>query len=229
MNDYRDMKMFTRPGRGLALWGLGDPATPIGLVTPWRDDADEATALVAILSDADAARVDPEAPTDEEGHVEGLRGMGERERHRAEVVLQDARGSEFESQVAVAGRGAARSAELVRQEHRVGHVRTRRRQAREQTLVVDVSHESDEVAERALRAGDLESQHEFARVDTIVDLEQYLERLADEGRRSRFDARRRRGPREPKGKDGSGEGESSDAQGGVATHEGDPEWAGARD
>jgi len=48
MNDYRDMKMFTRPGRGLALWGLGDPATPIGLVTPWRDDADEATNVEAL-------------------------------------------------------------------------------------------------------------------------------------------------------------------------------------
>jgi hypothetical protein len=62
MNDHRDLKMFVRPGRDLALWGLNDTAMPIGLVTSWRDDVDEAANVQALRDLGSDIRFDLQEP-----------------------------------------------------------------------------------------------------------------------------------------------------------------------
>lgn len=41
MNDHRDLKMFTRAGRDLALWGIANKAVPLAVVTTWNDQRSE--------------------------------------------------------------------------------------------------------------------------------------------------------------------------------------------
>lgn len=62
MNDHRNLKMFVRPGRDLALWGVGDRAMPIGIVTPWRDDVAEAGNVQALRNLGSDIRFDLQEP-----------------------------------------------------------------------------------------------------------------------------------------------------------------------
>jgi hypothetical protein len=62
VNDHRDLKMFVRPGRDLALWGLDDKSMPIGLVTPWRDDVGEEANVQAIRDLGSHIRFDLQEP-----------------------------------------------------------------------------------------------------------------------------------------------------------------------